>query len=269
MRKARVFVEKEVSDVLRNRQVFWLYVLLPLLFTILTVGLIAGATLAVELGARVASDFTDWIAKVQQAMPELQGRPLPLAVATAFYRQVSLLFLLIPVALTTIAGAYSVVGEKTQKTLEPLLATPATDLELFLGKALGLLIPAVVVTTVAGLFVSLAVALFTYFHFGAALLPDVSWLLVLLVISPLVVFLGILTSLAISSRAADAQAAQQVAGLLTTPLILLFVLVFVRGLAVSPRLLGAFAWFLALLDFGVLCFVVGRFHREEILTRWK
>lgn len=264
-----MFVEKEMADVLRNRQVFWLYVLLPLLFTILPVGLIAGGALAVELGARVTGDFVDWIAKVQQAMPDLRGLPLPLAVATALYRQISLLFLLVPVALTTIAGAYSVVGEKTQKTLEPLLATPVTDLELFLGKALGLLIPAVAVTTCAGGLVIASVALFTRIHFGAALLPDLSWLLVLLVISPLVALLGILTSLAISARAADPQAAQQVAGLLTTPLILLFVMVLVRGLAVSPRLLGAFAGFLALLDFGALCLVVGRFHREEILTRWK
>ena len=43
---------------------------------------------------------------------------------------------------TTIA-AYSVVGEKVEKSMEPLLATPTTDGEILLGKGLAAFAPAI------------------------------------------------------------------------------------------------------------------------------
>src|SRR6202030_4368215 len=43
---------------------------------------------------------------------------------------------------STIA-AYSVIGEREQGTLEPILTTPATDGELLLGKAVAPVIPAI------------------------------------------------------------------------------------------------------------------------------
>ena len=40
-------------------------------------------------------------------------------------------------------GAYSIVGEKLEKTLEPLLATPTTDGEILLGKVIAAFLPSV------------------------------------------------------------------------------------------------------------------------------
>ena len=39
-------------------------------------------------------------------------------------------------------AAYSVIGEKQARTLEPLLATPITTFELLAAKVLGALLPA-------------------------------------------------------------------------------------------------------------------------------
>ncbi len=50
--------------------------------------------------------------------------------------------------LSCIIAAEAFVGEKERKTLEALLYTPATDGELFLGKALAALIPGIVYTWV-------------------------------------------------------------------------------------------------------------------------
>ena len=46
--------------------------------------------------------------------------------------------------LPTVLGAYSVIGEREQGTLEPLLGTPVTTEEFMLGKALAMLVPAIV-----------------------------------------------------------------------------------------------------------------------------
>ena len=41
-------------------------------------------------------------------------------------------------------ASYSIVGEKVEKSLEPLLATPLTDGEILLGKAISAVIPTLV-----------------------------------------------------------------------------------------------------------------------------
>ena len=53
------------------------------------------------------------------------------------------MLVLVPVTSAMSVAAYSVVGEKQARTLEPLLATPITTFELLAGKVLGALLPAV------------------------------------------------------------------------------------------------------------------------------
>ena len=60
-----------------------------------------------------------------------------------------LYFLLLPAIIPLAIAVYSIVGEKEQTTLEPLLATPISDVELFLGKALASVIPALIVNWIS------------------------------------------------------------------------------------------------------------------------
>ena len=56
------------------------------------------------------------------------------------------MLLLLPLMFSSIAGADSFVGERERKTLEALLYTPASDGELFLGKVIGSVVPALLLT---------------------------------------------------------------------------------------------------------------------------
>ena len=58
------------------------------------------------------------------------------------FQQFLILFLLTPVTGAMSLAAHAVVGEKQNRTLEPLLATPITTLELLVAKVLGALLPA-------------------------------------------------------------------------------------------------------------------------------
>src|SRR5436190_14046887 len=62
-----------------------------------------------------------------------------------FFQQFLLLFLLTPTTGAMAMAAHSVVGEKLARTLEPLLATPVATFELLLAKALGALVPTLVI----------------------------------------------------------------------------------------------------------------------------
>ena len=57
-----------------------------------------------------------------------------------------LLFMMMPLIIPITIAAYSIVGEKTTRSLEPLLATPITTAELLIGKGLAAAIPAIAAT---------------------------------------------------------------------------------------------------------------------------
>src|SRR5207244_12698711 len=67
-----------------------------------------------------------------------------------------MLVLLTPITGAMALAAHAVVGEKQAHTLEPLLATPITTIELLLAKVLGALIPTMAIS-MAGLALYFAV----------------------------------------------------------------------------------------------------------------
>ena len=68
----------------------------------------------------------------------------------------SLLYMLvIPVIMPSVVSAYSVVGEREQGTLEPVLTTPIRREEFLIGKALAAFVPTVVIAyAVFGIFLA-------------------------------------------------------------------------------------------------------------------
>src|SRR5262249_641817 len=70
----------------------------------------------------------------------------PSSASVALRREHALLYMLaIPVLVPAALAAYSVVGERLQGTLEPVLTTPVPSRELLLGKAMAAFVPSVVV----------------------------------------------------------------------------------------------------------------------------
>jgi ABC-type Na+ efflux pump permease subunit len=70
--------------------------------------------------------------------PSIPASTVDKAVGATF-----LILLIAPALLPAVIASYSVVGEREQGTLEPLLTTPLRREELLLGKALGVVVPAV------------------------------------------------------------------------------------------------------------------------------
>ena len=82
----------------------------------------------------------------------------------------SFLFITSAVTLPTAIASYSLVGEKVQKSLEPLLATPTTEGEILLGKSIAAFLPPIAaIYTGAVIFMtlidSLTYSTLGYFYF--------------------------------------------------------------------------------------------------------
>lgn len=197
-----------------------------------------------------------------------QGRELPPEAQAALFNAALLYFLILPVMIPVTLGVYSVVGEKEQGTLEPLLATPLSDLELFLGKSLVAVVPGLFLTWgVFGLFL-----LASFFMIpggipsGVLTLP---WLLSIFALSPLLALFAALVAMIISSRSTDSRAAYQFAGLAVVPTLIPLIVYSARLTAVDLRFVAIEGGILLGVNAALLFLGIKLFQREEILTRWK
>lgn len=180
-----------------------------------------------------------------------------------------LMFMVLPAVLPTIIASYTLVGEKINKSLEPLLATPTTDLELLGGKSLSIFLPTMLAAWLSFVPFVIIVDLITQPVLGYLVLPNLLWILAIFVMSPLIALLSILANVIVSSRVSDVRSAQQLGSLVVLPVILFFVLVLTQSANTSLTLLLLFTVLLAAVDVLILVVALRTFRREEILIRWK
>jgi ABC-2 type transport system permease protein len=117
--------------------------------------------------------------------------------------------------LITAIASYSLVGEKVEKSLEPLLATPTTDGEILLGKSIAAFLPPMAsIYAGAAIFMALMDEV-TYSRLGYYFFPNWEIGLILLLLAPLAAILSVEVNVIVSARVSDVRAAQQF-GILTT-----------------------------------------------------
>ncbi|HUE25511.1 MAG TPA: ABC transporter permease [Solirubrobacteraceae bacterium] len=150
---------------------------------------------------------------------------LPAASADTLLHSHTLLYMLgIPALVPTLLAAASVVGERQQGTLEPVLTTPIRREELILGKALAVLAPALAVSYVVFGAAVASIAIFAQPPVVSAVLrgPD---LLAQVLFTPLLATWSIWVAMAISTRTSDIRAAQQLSTLASLPTVILVALI--------------------------------------------
>ena len=170
---------------------------------------------------------------------------------------------------TTIAS-YSLVGEKVEKSLEPLLATPTTDDEILLGKGISAAIPPMVAILAGGAIFMVLMDLVTYGKLGYAFFPNWNAALVLFLMVPLAAVMSVEWNVIVSSRVSDVRIASQIGVLLVIPFggIYLGGELNVLQLGDTNTLL-IIAGILFVVDLLLLYVARATFRREEILTKWK
>jgi ABC-2 type transport system permease protein len=184
------------------------------------------------------------------------------------HEHVLLYMLAVPALVPSLVAAYSVVGERQQGTLEPVLTTPIRREELLLGKALATFVPSVVVAYVVyGLFL-VCVELFALPDVAAALirLPD---LLAQIVFTPLLAGWSIWIAIFISSRSSDIRVAQQLATLASLPSVALTTLVALNVINATLVLAVVAAGALLLLNRIGWRLVSATFDRERLIVGTK
>jgi ABC-2 type transport system permease protein len=196
------------------------------------------------------------------------AKGLSAAAAPRLLDSFSIWFIIAAAITPTAIASYSIVGEKLQKSLEPMLATPMSDGDILLGKTISaLLLPLVAVYAGSLAFMSL-VDYFTHSLLGYYYYPNWHIGAILLAV-PFAALLCVQVNVVISSRMTDARSAQQSGVLVMLPFIGVFLASELGLFELNDTNLVILAGALAIIS--VAMFVVARatFQREEILTRWK
>lgn len=179
---------------------------------------------------------------------------------------ISMLYMLIiPVIVPSALAAYSVVGERDQGTLEPVLITPVRREEFLIGKALAAFAPTLLIAyAIFGIFLA-AAELFAQPLVVTAIFER-SHVLVQLLFIPLLAGWSIWVGIAISARSTDVRAAQQLSVLAGLPPLAIVALMSLNVITPSVGLALGLAAGLLVLDGLAWRAVAAIFDRERLIT---
>lgn len=206
------------------------------------------------------------LAEANPALLGLGGREFGQALLG---QQLSVLFFLLPLIIPSVIAAYSVIGEKAGRTLEPLLATPLRTWQLLLGKTFAALLPAVAVTWLLGGIFVLGIRAFAVSSRVVDAVISPGWVIILTLCTPLLALVTIALMVAISARVSDPRTAQQVSGVLILPIVSVLVGQVSGRLVLNPSAALGITAILLLIATLALWAATRLFGREVILTRWR
>ncbi|MGB9175804.1 MAG: ABC transporter permease subunit [Methanoregula sp.] len=264
----RAIAEKDFAEVLKNRIAVSGAIVLSVIFAVGFPLLITGIHTMVPGGGSQAS--LDDIAKIIPA--DLQGQiaalsPEQLPIVLILGYLVAPLFLILPLMLSCIIAAEAFVGEKERKTLEALLYTPATDGELFLGKALAAIIPGIVYTWVNFAIFAIVTNFAGFPVMGRFWFPTASWWGLMIFVVPAVVLLGVAATVIVSTRVSTFMEAYQASGILVIVILVLMVAQATGLLFLSPLVAVIVGLVLLVIDGCLIWIGIRMFSRSELIAR--
>jgi len=230
-------VRKEFREYLRSRSIVGTMVVLPLVFLIQPLGIIFGESPLSPAG------------QVQKLVGS-----------------VFLILLITPAILPAVVAAYSVVGERDQGTLEPLLTTPVRREELLLGKALAVIAPSVIIAYVIFALIEVAAQLFARNPAVATALGQGPHVLAEILFAPLLAGWSSWVGIGISARSSDAGVAQQLGTLASLPPLGVAALMAFNVITPSVTIAVVFGVGLLAADLVMWRVVSAMFDRERLIT---
>jgi ABC-type transport system involved in multi-copper enzyme maturation permease subunit len=232
-RRVRAIFRKEFREYRRNSNIISAMVIFPLIFLIQPLIVVLTETAAAANGLA--------------------------------HEHVLLYMLAIPALVPSALASYSVVGERQQATLEPVLATPIRREEFLLGKALAAFVPSFAISYGVLVLFLACVELFAQPGIAPALLraPD---LLAQLLFTPLLAAWSIWIGIAISARSSDIRVAGQLSLLASLPSVAATTLLALNVIHATLGLALGGAALLLVLDLLGWRITAATFDRERLIT---
>ena len=262
---------KDLKEVRQNKAAWGPAIVVPVIFAILMPILFIAGPQFVPI-EDVQRELGDIEALLEKLPPNMSGifDGLTLEQAFVVYMTGFLLaplFLIMPLMFSAVVGADSFVGERERKTMEGLLYTSATDMELFLGKVLAAVIPAISLSWLTYLVYIIVVNVASFGLFGHIWFPLPTWWPMMFWLTPAFALLGISATVMISARVKTFMEAYQLSASLVV-LVLAMVIGQATGVLFlgvgAVLLIGALIW---IVDAVLIYVSVRNFKRSTLIAK--
>ena len=258
--KQLALIKKDIRGITSNKQVLMVMLIVPLALTIVLPSILVFVTALVP---EAASDFEVLLNMLPITAQEYNQEQMILGLV--LNKIMPAFFLMIPIMASSVMAASSFVGEKEKYTLETLLYSPLSLKQLFQAKILAGFSVGMMVSFISFAAMMIVLEIEMLFLTGAAMMPDISWLIVMLVIAPAISLVAIAITVRGSAKAQTIEEAQQRAVFLIFPIIALVIGQFTGVIMVNPWLLWGMGIVLALLAALLMKGAVGKFTYEKLL----
>ena len=237
LEKAWIIARKDFDIFLKKKRILYTLIILPILLSVSFPMTVTGATKTEEI----------------------------IVLLNAF----SYFYIILAYILPSTLASYSILGEKIEQSLEPLLATPLTDSELLFGKTITSLLPCLGIIYAGSIIFMVLSDLTSYSTIGYFFFPNWSMAFILLLAVPLSSILSIQLNVIISSRVNDVRTANQLGMILFIPFIAVYLLIETN--VVSLNVINLILISVILLAADAVLFYINKatFNRDAILTKWK
>lgn len=243
LRHSWIIAAKDLKTIRRRRTVMYTIVLMPLLLSLL---------------------FSYVIQYAFSRSPNIRISDITgLLDAFAFW------FVIISAILPSPIASYSIVGEKVEKSLEPLLATPVSDGEILLGKSIAAFLPTILASYCGATIYMALVDRTIYSKAGYLYYPNWEMAVILLLLAPLTALLSIELNVLTSSRVTDVRSASQLGGVAFVPFLAVYIAGEIGVITLDTTTLLIISAIFAVLAVVMFFLSTRTFQREEILTKWK
>ncbi len=256
----RAIIKKDLKGITANKRLFSTLLIVPLVLTIVMPTIFI---LVIHFVPEETDDFQQLLKMLPMAK---QTGDFSLTVIGLILNYIlPVFFLMIPIMTASIMAASSFVGEKEKHTLETLLYCPLTLKQVFRSKVFASFLLSMIVSFFSFFTMLIVLEAEILFFTGNLVLPDVNWLVIMLLISPAISLIAITLIVRGSAKAQSVEESQQGAVFLILPIILLVVGQFTGILLISFWILLGLGIVCALLAWLLLKKSMGRFTYEMLL----
>ena len=260
-RAISAIVKKDMREITANKQLLLMIVMVPLVLTLVVPTIFL-------LSAHFVPEQVDELQPLMRLLPEdVQSMGTEAIMVRLLMDNIlPVFFLIIPIMAASVMAAGSFVGEKEQNTLETLLYSPLTVRQLFHAKVLASFLFSMLISWISFLLMVLVLGAESFALTGVMLIPGISWLLVLVLLSPAVSLIAITMIVRGSAKAQNVMEAQQKAAFLVLPVVFLIAGQFIGAMLINAWILAGLSLGLGVLAWVLLRMSLNKFCGEMLLA---
>jgi len=233
-------IKKDLRSITSNKRMFSVLLIVPLVMVVMLPSIFILAILFDPSGASDLEPMLELLPNGAQS-----GNVTQAIIGLVLNSILPVFFLIIPIMAASVMAASSFVGEKEKRTLETLLYCPLSLREIFIAKVLASFLLSMLVSLISFLVMILVVEVEIIIVTGGMVLPGISWLILMLLVSPALSLIAITLIVRGSAKAQTMEESQQRSVFLILPVILLAVGQFTGIMLVNVWILLALGIILA------------------------